>query len=334
LSAGLVRFVPFGLALACGGAKGDTAESGLPPPGTLTPPTSENPRIKVATWNLEVLGAEGSAEYEAVVEVLRRLDADVVLLNELELGEDRALDALADALGYPDAYYPSDNPFGTLRNGWLSRLPVLERVEWTSERLSDDARANDQTRLPLELRVQGPSTPVRLIVQHYKSGFEDIDEFRRAVDGQRVGQAVARGAASEPTLVVGDFNADLGDPPETPSRFSAIPSGAPGDYVLGSDLQEVLREAGLPNTNFEPLAEQGLVALDARQADGRIGTREPSERRIDYLFANSAVRAPLTLVYDSRDDDGSTLAQGEGPPDREASRVASDHFPVLCEFEG
>ena len=39
--------------------------------------------VRVATWNIESVGAPGSSEYSASLDVLARIAADVVALNEI-----------------------------------------------------------------------------------------------------------------------------------------------------------------------------------------------------------------------------------------------------------
>ena len=281
-------------------------------------------------WNVEGLGRVDSEEYEATRDILLRLDAHVVALSEVDEGEGAALEQLASELGYGWRFYPSENPFGGLRVALLARGRVIDSVKWTSSELSGDPRANDVTRLPIEVHVEVGGAQVRVIGTHLKSGYDEDDNFRRAVDAVRVAQAAESGP-DVPVSVVGDLNADLADGPARPDPLTSVPSGLPSSYDLGEDLAADLAGAGLRNTPFPVLEAAGLVVVDAAQLDGRVATRDVSDRRIDYALvtAGIAVRAE---VYDSRDDDGSGIARGSGLPDRDASAAASDHFAILAEL--
>jgi exonuclease III len=39
--------------------------------------------VRVLTWNLETVGAKGSGEYNAALDVLQRIGADVVAMQEI-----------------------------------------------------------------------------------------------------------------------------------------------------------------------------------------------------------------------------------------------------------
>lgn len=322
------------------GCLSDPAEPGPPDTGTSrgddgsedtrTPP-GPTP-VRVVTWNVEGVGAAGSAEHEAVAEVLLRLNADIVMLNEIDASETGRVESLAARLGYDHVLVPSSNPFGDLRNGVISRLPFSDARVWTSRDLSGDAQANDLTRSPVSVTVEVAGRTLSVVGQHWKSGFDDIDELRRAVDGIRTAQAAER-VDADFVLVVGDMNHEV-DESEVPSTFTSVPSGAPSDFWLGADLYARLQQGGIGADPFVPLAELGLTPLAFTQADGRTDTRDASGRRIDWIHGNDAVAATLVggVVYDARDDDRVSLSLAGNPPARESTALASDHFPVLVEF--
>ena len=83
--------------------------------------------VRVATWNIERVGAPGSAEYGATLDVLRRVDADVWVFNEIAgVGEVVYLDRLAEDLGFGTVYGADVRPWsGYQRNAVISRLPLL-----------------------------------------------------------------------------------------------------------------------------------------------------------------------------------------------------------------
>jgi endonuclease/exonuclease/phosphatase family metal-dependent hydrolase len=294
--------------------------------------------VRVATWNVEGLDVEGSEGWLGARDVLRRLDADVVLLNEIDAYEARDLSALADALGYPTVEVPSSQPFGSIGNAVLSRLPVEEVRFPTSAQLSGDRGAEDQTRLPAVLVAQVPGADVELTVVgvHLKSGFEEADLFRRAVDAHRAAQAAAGGEGSDLWMVMGDFNEDLADNPQDLPSFSALPAGLPYDYALGDDLAGDLgAPEGLVANPFAPLEALGLSPLEITQRDGSLTTRPTSNRRIDYIWLSDGTRTAGGLrgeVYTSAQESIEGIADGGEPLSYNASNHASDHLPLLVSF--
>ena len=314
---------------------GDTgaAETGpsTSPDTDTSEPAEEGTPLRIATWNIESLGSSGTDQYEATRDILARIDADVVGLNELDAHEESRLQDLADALGYDTVVFPDDNPFGDLRNAMLARETVTDLRVIDSEDLSGDRNADDLTRLPIMLTVRKGGVDVTIIGQHFKSGFYTEDEFRRAVDGQRTAQSVAEALGTH-VVVMGDLNEELGEAPS--GSFTSMPSDVPSSYHLGNDLWNALFDTGIPKDPFTPLVEAGLTPLDAAQLDGREATRDASGRRIDYILVNDAAAAssPVTEVYDSRDEGSDGLPKAGEAPAREASEQAADHFPVIVEL--
>ena len=299
-------------------------------------PATQRVEVRVATWNIEFLGEPDSVEYDAVRQVLRRLDADIVLINEVDASEAAQLGALAAEVGYPVVETPGDHPFGDTGNAVLSRLPLVSVSFPTAASLSGDSGANDLTRLPVLLTSTVPGTDLELTVvgQHWKSGFELSDLFRRNVDAVRTAQAVARGASSDLIVAGGDVNEELISVPGAFGPFTEAPDGLPGDYEIGDDIVATMAGGGLVDNPFQPLLDQGLTIVDALQRDGRATTRPTSGRRLDHLFVNDAVAASSlrSEVYDSADEAIDGLADGGSKLDYNTSNQAADHLPVLIVF--
>lgn len=331
--------LPLLLAACASSDKGrDSAGTeGTNPPGNSTGTHGndvDGPTLRVVTWNLERVGSSGSEQYLAAQQILARLNADIVALNEIDEGESGVLDRFAADLGYTFVEVPSGNPFGDYRNGILTRLPVNDTTTWRSSMLSTDPTANDMTRWPVEVEVVFADRPVRMLIQHFKSGDSSGDMFRRMVDGQRAAQAAVEGGEAPYVIFGGDFNSEIDDPVSSPGTWSSVPGGLPSSYVLGADLEEALEE-GLPNSVFAPFIDAGYVDLPATQPDGRDATRDVSQRRLDYLFVSPGLQADTSMtaeVYDARDDASSTLVLSGDPPYREATQDASDHFPVVADL--
>lgn len=287
--------------------------------------------IRVATWNIQYLGNPGSTEFEAVRAVLDRIDADIVSLNEVSEGEESDLEDLAADLGYDTVVTPTTNPFGAEHNAILTRLPVIETDVLKSDELSDDSGANDITRWFVSVEVEVEGQQLAVVGQHWKSGFELIDEFRRVLESIRSVQA-AESRGPDAFIVLGDMNAELDDPAPSVPVWEYVPSGEPFDFSLGEDIAAML-DSGIDNDVFAPLFDAGLEVVDALQLDGRDGTREESGRRIDHIFVSSEVEVKASEVYDARDESFGGVPKAGEAPDRDATLDASDHFPVLVDIE-
>ena len=301
-----------------------TDPSGVPDDSVI--PATDS--LRVATWNVESLGLSGSEDVADTRAVLERLDADVYALNEIDTGEDSALQELADELGYT-LLLPEKNDFGGLRNAVMTRWEVASMTTHSSESLYSGAK--ELTRWSPELRVIAPSSGVEVSIfaVHLKSGFDDTDIFRRTIDGVRVGQASAQ--AGSRVVVMGDFNAEITDMPDEPGTWTRAPSGLPSTYELGDDLQEQLDGDGILSDPFMPFLDQGLVLLEASQLDGDLGTRPRSGRRIDYVL--TGLPSTGAQIFDCMDQhlEGSLPLAGESVG-RGVCEDASDHLPVFADL--
>lgn len=299
--------------------------------------------VRVATWNLESVGSPGSDQYEATLDVLDRVCADVVGVNEVNGADDvEHFKTLARDAGYPHIMVPDDKPpFGSMRNAFMSRYPISEGLVYTSDTLSGDEQANDMTRRPVGVVVDvpGDARPLTLIVEHWKSGTDNDDEFRRAIESFRISQALSN---LDPTnsayVVMGDVNEEADSVPRSPNDFTYEPSGLPSSFDLGLDLEDMMANEAIYNDPFFFLQDEAgpaLTPLDSRQLDGHDGTRPSSGRRLDYIFVSPTLLdfAPKSLVYDSSDDGmESELFMCGSPLSASTSTRASDHFLVFADL--
>ncbi|MFW6193129.1 MAG: endonuclease/exonuclease/phosphatase family protein [Gemmatimonadota bacterium] len=264
-----------------------TASSSLPDTGT-------GPELRILAWNLAHGRGDqgpgllrnfkgGSAEerterLERIAAVIERVDAEVVVLNEVDFrstwsdGLDQA-EVLARAAGYPtwieQTNYDIRLPFATFwfGNAVLSRLPV-EEVRWLEipphsrlEALIAGAKSASMVRL----NTGAGSVSVVPVHLERRSG-----KTRRgalaALDTLRIREQA-------PLVLAGDFNAS---PPGWP--------GAPERTVLGELLDRGWRSARageapepgqLTYPTFDPseaidwvLVEPPLRVVEARVLDG------------------------------------------------------------------
>jgi endonuclease/exonuclease/phosphatase family metal-dependent hydrolase len=277
------------------------------------------------------LGAPGTPDHDSVRQILARIDADVVALQEIHSADIAANDVatLAASLGYLHVYIaPATNTFdNTLHVAFLSRFPFLSQIS-----IGSPAGAKEMTRLIPAVKVDVPGTtrdPV-LIAAHLKSGGEASDLFQRTVEMRRLTGYLSILTADDNFLIMGDFNLSGNS-----RTFSAIPAtGLPGSFALGADI-------ALPISYFTDPAgyfsTPSVTRLDPRQLDNSAATFPSSGSTIDLFLASPAIAArPLgTEIYNSALDLSNDVGLPKsGPPlVAETSAAASDHFALFGDYE-
>ncbi|TVQ33383.1 MAG: hypothetical protein EA376_02495 [Phycisphaeraceae bacterium] len=304
--------------------------------------STEETVVRVATWNIFSVSAPGSIAYNAAVGVIRRIDADMVGINEVSSSADiQNLMQLAADTGYDYVIVPSSNPLGSLRNAVMSRLPMVDSAIHTSASLSGSPTANDMTRLIVEASGESPDGVgvFTVLSQHWKAGTNNSDEFRRAIESIRIAQALERyDGENDFVIVMGDVNEQPFSVPQSPLFFTSAPSGLPQSFVIGPDIQNIMTTTGIYNDSFfhlETLDGPGLTTLPAVQVNGSPATRPISGRVIDHILVSQSLLdlGPLTEVYNSElDGPGVGLPKFGDPPPQDSNFLASDHLPVFVDF--
>ncbi len=306
-------------------------------------PFAAQEALRVATWNTQSLGNQGSNEWNRTVDIINRIGADVVALQEIDTAAEAALiPTLAGATGYSDWAVSSISGTlsGDFRGAVLSNYPILFSASHSAAQLSGDPNANDITRDIFEVHVQVPNAAERtaIFVLHLKAGSFNENKFRRAIEIHRLSQAISAYQSQYPMgswLVVGDLNEDLGDGPFG-QTFNAVPGGLPQTYSLGSDINfPVVYDP------FNSLLAMGALIADATQEDSTTlyATRPSSGRRLDYvIYANGALLGGDEVYNSVRDngiDDtpiGNWLPKVGAPLPATASAQSSDHFAVFADL--
>lgn len=332
-----------------GSTDGGDPDTGEPTAQTSGEPDPDPPivgchdrRLRVATFNVQSVEGDQSEGYEALAAIVRRIDADIVCLEEVLFYEDDRLSALALDAGYTRVIQANPPPSigGDFTNACLSRELLTLEGSYTGGELGSDPNANDVGRDILVVRADLSSDDetcgVGIVDLHLKSGQEPLDWFRRQIEAERVVQAVERYRAAhpgEPMVIMGDLNETIDDP-ALGHVFSAAPAGLPASYRLGSDIA-----FPLTYQPFETLQALGFAVADATQEDTQGAYETWADIvRLDYvlydgleLFADEVYNACRDNGVDDAPDGNWVPKEGEALSCA-LSEQASDHFPVLVDL--
>jgi endonuclease/exonuclease/phosphatase family metal-dependent hydrolase len=248
------------------------------------PPERPDPTIRVATYNVlnlfdhvddpAIIGdiddlpmATTDGRCRSLAEVIRRVDADVLALQEVE--SEAALlwfrDTYLDGMGYDHVVSLDVGYARGVENAVLSRLPLMNAEAKPNIPLQDVVRhgggwaepgdgdeAATYQRTPLRVDVAGPDGYlITMFVVHHKSGRH---KYRRESEALKLVELIGAVEQEDPArniIVLGDFNA------------------APWDRSM-----DVYGEAGFIDIGADPRSE-------------RPKTHE-SDRILDFVLLNSA----------------------------------------------
>lgn len=326
--------------------------------------------LRVMSFNVRLgLGVPGSAEFNAVREVVERLSPDVLLLQEVnsanEFGD---FLTLAEQAGFPagaayvgisgDAFEGSPYVRGDISGGQdlnvvtLSRYPITQRIQCGR----GAAGRVEITRYPLLTVVDVPwlsaaDDPVVANV-HLKAEAGDANNFRRALEALRLRESLTAAginAAARNVIIAGDFNATdwLPQPESYPTNSPAVSSPGTGQFadgttlpqsfVAGADLLSpgfTLPYRAFPHSGMNPA---GLTSLPLQQADGSDErTFAFASYKLDYFFVSGPVAARGAVpaeIYNSRLEslyDG--IPKRRTLPAATLSTTASDHYAIVADI--
>lgn len=183
-----------------GGELGDTGDTRLliHPLFSECSAGDERSSLSVLSWNIAV--AERSS-LDDVVSVLEDADADLVLLQEVDVDTDRSggvnqAEWLAERLGLSYVFAASlEHEGGHYGLAILSALPIA-----SARRLSLRDEKSSEPRIALDVRVCVGDAELTLLNAH-------ADYMREAAEDQLEGLALGLGDMSEESIVLaGDFN--------------------------------------------------------------------------------------------------------------------------------
>lgn len=176
----------------------------------------------IVTFNLYHDKADWPQRRALIVDELRTLDPDVIVLQEVlqhETLRNQAED-LAEALGY-SAYFLSVDPADKARrygNAILTRQRVLGR-DWTPLRPLEDSRTAGWVRIDIGGR------PLNVYVTHPNYQGDDAGRRMRTQQFADLQAFIARTAGDAPSVVAGDFNTVSGQP-----ELAALEAGYDNAY--------------------------------------------------------------------------------------------------------
>ncbi|WP_018332636.1 endonuclease/exonuclease/phosphatase family protein [Actinomycetospora chiangmaiensis] len=171
-------------------------------------------RLRVATWNVWWRFGDPDRRRDAIVAVLRELDADVVALQEVWWhGEGSFADDLAAELGMQVALRPSRDPAS-----WVSSLPGAEAYGIGNAVLARGTLGEPvvaplpappregATRMVLDVVVDTPAGSCRVVTVHLTS---TPSSRLRCEQVRALAAHVAAAPSTDlPPVVLGDFNAE------------------------------------------------------------------------------------------------------------------------------
>ncbi|MEM6993293.1 MAG: endonuclease/exonuclease/phosphatase family protein [Myxococcota bacterium] len=194
----------------------------LPPLSACDPAAPSPGTIRIATWNI---GATLFSSFDDVRAVLADVDADVVLVQETEIGAVRTgmIDqprALADALAVDYAFAAA-----LKWDGGDFGLTVLSRLPFSrARRIALESEETYEPRIALDATVCAGATPVRLVDVH--ADFVPEANLNNLAD-----IAAEIGAVEAPTVIAGDFNAE----PDTEGVKGVLATTGTVDVFAGRD---------------------------------------------------------------------------------------------------
>jgi len=168
-------------------------------------------RVRIATWNLWGRYGPWETRLPAITETLRRVDADIVGLQEA-WEDDRRSQAseLAAALGYTEPVYAANLERDGARSGnaILCRWPIgrteVRRLPREAADTSDD---EGEERLVVLAECEGPRGPIQVFCAHL-SWRGDHSGIRQAQVGEICRLVREHRPRSFPAVLLGDLNAD------------------------------------------------------------------------------------------------------------------------------
>ena len=307
--------------------------------GVEKAPAKQKGAVRVAAYNVENLFDDKddpslSGEYDdvkmitkptrvqAIADMIRKLDADVLCIEEVESLE--ALTWFRDTylkdMGYDHAYSEDVGYYRGVEQACLSRFPIKAHATFVAEDLSDmDGKREGEgwakkkpdqgqkfQRSPLKLEIDVNGYPLTVYSVHLKAGGKEF-EYQRESESLQIVQFVKDELAKNPeanVVVMGDFNA-------TPTQ-KAAKAFTEGGMRSAYDFR------GTKSGNTKDLY-----------------TTHDSGRAIDFIFMSPGLAADAVdrgfFVLSTMHPESTYRWQDDPEKEKVPAGYASDHCPVAID---
>ena len=267
------------------------------PYGTLLDTT-----VRVATWNVWWRFGPWEERAPAIVETLRRLDADIVCLQEVWGADDGSTfsGVLGESLGMEHAFATELELDGlSFGNAILSRWPITS----SDHRRLPAPDGQDEQRTVVRAEIEGPRGPLQVFCTHLNWRFDHSAARQEQV--RFIAEWIAASKPrTYPPILCGDLNAS---PDSEEVRMLTGRAAVPSAGLVFHDAWEVAGEGpGCTWSNDNPYARLDL---------------EPS-RRIDYVLVG----------WPKRGGAGHVVEVELVGVDAIDGVVPSDHYGVVAEL--
>ena len=313
--------------------------------GDSSPSSGGKVSLRVMNWNLQTFfdGVCDGNEYEQfrgansswsadkyevrldrLVEVLKALDADIVVMEELEKEEqlydisNRLTGTFHFAKLYPYGAFAASKG-SSIGCAVLSRCRIVDASVHALDIRGGDEQPSMRPLLELQLCPREGAV-LHLFVNHWKSKLGEGSEIWRRqqekVLASRMEKVVGLGGAA---LACGDFNADIGE-------FALLPL----------KVQTGLYEANILLRDSPGTDEGGVRVFnpwlleDGSEREGGSYWYDGSWEKIDHFFCAGALQ-----IVQFRSACEGRWVDADGRPDKYkiwSGSGYSDHLPVVCEL--
>lgn len=308
--------------------------------GTPKAPEKKPGTIRIAAYNVEnvfddkddpslqgefddIKMTTKATRLAAIADAIKRLDADVISIEEIESLEclQWFRDKYLKGLGYDHAYSEDVGYYRGVEQAFLSRYPIKSHKTWVAEDLSDmaDKRTGDGwakakadqgkkfQRSPLMVTVDIKGYPLTLISVHNKAGGNEFAYHRESEALQQL-EFIKEALTKDPganIAIMGDFNATPGQ--KTPKIFSA--AGMRSAYDFRGVKQGNTKDLYTTHDSGRPL---DYIFMSPGLAEDAVDSS---------FFVLSTVHPPSTYKWQD-DPDKNGVPEG----------YASDHYPVAIDI--
>jgi endonuclease/exonuclease/phosphatase family metal-dependent hydrolase len=265
--------------------------------------------VRIATWNLWGRYGPWEARMPAIEATLRRIDADVVALQEVwEDAERNQAAALADALGYTEPVYSANLDRDGARSGntIMARWPIAQHDVRVLPRDAGIVRDDEgEERLCVFAEVDGPRGPIQVFCAHL-SWSSDHSAVRQLQVAEICEFVRSKRPRPYPAVLCGDLNAE---PDSDEIRMLTGHAAVSTPRVIFRDAWVAARRYDSPGFTIDAANPFVAATLDR-------------DMRIDYVLAGQPKLGGVGHVRTARVD-------GNVPID---GMWASDHFAVVAEL--